>query len=129
MLYVADTHSLLWFLAEDSRLSEKAKEVFEKAEKDEAIIIIPTIVLVESLYIIEKKRAKSKFTDILEKIKIAKNFASIPLDLKIVEKIQNLTKLKEAHDKIIVASARLLDAKLITKDSEIIESNYVETVW
>jgi PIN domain nuclease of toxin-antitoxin system len=38
-------------------------------------------------------------------------------------------KLKEIHDRIIVASAKILNTKLITKDKEIKKSRIVETVW
>jgi PIN domain nuclease of toxin-antitoxin system len=37
--------------------------------------------------------------------------------------------LKELHDRIIVATAKILNAKLITKDRRIRESEIVETVW
>ena len=33
------------------------------------------------------------------------------------------------HDKIITATARILNAELITKDKEIKNSGYVKTVW
>ncbi|RLI85755.1 MAG: type II toxin-antitoxin system VapC family toxin, partial [Candidatus Altiarchaeales archaeon] len=33
------------------------------------------------------------------------------------------------HDRVIVATAKLLNAKLITKDEEIKESGLVEVVW
>ena len=45
MIFVADTHSFLWYLSEDSRLGKKAKSIFELAEKGEATIAVPTIVL------------------------------------------------------------------------------------
>ena len=51
MIYVTDTHSFLWYLSEDKRLSKNAKSVFDKAENDSAVIVIPTIVLAESLQI------------------------------------------------------------------------------
>ena len=38
-------------------------------------------------------------------------------------------KLKEPHDRIIVATAKLLNARLITKDKLIKKSGYVKTVW
>jgi len=38
-------------------------------------------------------------------------------------------KLKEMHDRIIVATAKLLNAVLITKDEEIIKSKIVKTIW
>jgi PIN domain nuclease of toxin-antitoxin system len=39
------------------------------------------------------------------------------------------TRLKELHDRIIVATAKILNAKLITKDRQIRDSGIVEIVW
>ncbi len=60
--YVADTHALLWYLTDDNRLSKAANGVFEETESGEHLIIIPTIVLVESLDVIEKKRVAHDLT-------------------------------------------------------------------
>jgi len=46
-----------------------------------------------------------------------------------VVKLLSEIMLKELHDRIIVATAKLLNAKLITKDKEIRESRIVEVVW
>jgi PIN domain nuclease of toxin-antitoxin system len=40
-----------------------------------------------------------------------------------------LKKIPELHDRIIVATSMLLDAKLITKDAKIAASKVVEVVW
>jgi predicted nuclease of predicted toxin-antitoxin system len=37
--------------------------------------------------------------------------------------------IKELHDKIIVSTAKFLNATLITKDKEIRDSNIVKTIW
>ncbi len=55
MIYVTDTHSFLWYLSEDKKLSKTAKSVFDEAEKGNATIVIPTIVLAESLHILDRK--------------------------------------------------------------------------
>lgn len=55
-MYVADTHPLMWFLTGDDRLGKKAKKIFIKADKGETSIVVPTIVLAESLFIAEKNR-------------------------------------------------------------------------
>jgi predicted nucleic acid-binding protein len=48
-IFVTDTHALLWYLTEDKQLGKKALKIFEKADKGEAEIIIPTTVLAEAL--------------------------------------------------------------------------------
>lgn len=42
--YVADTHSPIWFLSEDDRLSNRAEYLLSRAEAAEVEILIPTIV-------------------------------------------------------------------------------------
>ncbi len=37
---VADTHALIWYLEDSSRLSTAANEVFNKCDKDELLIYI-----------------------------------------------------------------------------------------
>jgi len=61
-------------------------------------------------------------------LKVAENFIPVPLTLEIVE---NLVKhpLLEIHDRIMVVTAKLLNASLITKDKEIMESKLVKTIW
>jgi len=45
MYYVTDTHSLIWYLTNDKRIGKKAYSMFNKADKREEIIVIPTIIL------------------------------------------------------------------------------------
>jgi PIN domain nuclease of toxin-antitoxin system len=47
---VIDSHALFWFLAKNPKLSKKAKQAIEDAEQ----IIVPSIVLMEMLFIFEK---------------------------------------------------------------------------
>lgn len=44
-------------------------------------------------------------------------------------KCHELIKIPELHDRIIVATAMLLDAKLITKDPIIAAIKEVEVIW
>ncbi|MDI6707566.1 MAG: PIN domain-containing protein [Candidatus Thermoplasmatota archaeon] len=129
MFYVTDTHPLLWYLTDDERLSSSAKEIFDRAEKGEETIIVPTIVLAESFYTTKKYHMDIKFREVLDRLETGWNYQPYPLDLEIIKAIQNLDKLPELHDKIIVATARKLEAKLITKDEKIASAQYVEIVW
>lgn len=54
--YVADTHSLIWYLEDSPRLSSGARECFDACDRGEVIINVPTICLVEIIYLQEKGR-------------------------------------------------------------------------
>lgn len=44
---VTDTHALLWFLGDSSKLSRAAFQALENAEQEGLAIYVPAIVLVE----------------------------------------------------------------------------------
>ncbi len=74
--YVTDTMALVLKL-EQRKLSPQAKQLFEQAEQNQAIIYVPALVLAEILYLSEKRRIEcnldsvkaylAKFASIIEK--------------------------------------------------------------
>lgn len=129
MAYVTDTHSLLWYLSEDARLSKKAKSIFDETEAGKTRIIIPIIVLAECMYVMEKERVQMKFRDMISRIENSRNYVIVPADLSIIKIAESLNSLPELHDRMIVATARLLNAELITRDAAIKNSGYVRIIW
>ena len=127
-MYVTDTHSFLWHLQHDEKLSREAGSIFEACDNESEVIIIPSIVLVESIYVCEKRKVDMKFQQILEKLKEASNYYVYPLDGDVTSECAKIS-MKEPHDRIIVATAKLLGAALITNDKKITESMLVKTVW
>jgi PIN domain nuclease of toxin-antitoxin system len=87
------------------------------------------IVLFECLYVCEKKRVDLEFRQIIEKIKSTLNYLVYPLDEEVILTCQDVKEITEPHDRIIVATAKLLNARLITKDEKIRNSKIVETIW
>ena len=128
-MYVTDAHGFLWFLSKDERLGKRALEISRACDKGKEIIVIPSIVLLECMYVCEKKRIGVEFREIIRKIQGTLNYPIYPLDEEIVLECQNVGEIAEAHDRIIVATTKLLNAKLITKDVSITNSNIVETLW
>jgi len=128
MKYVTDTHSLVWYLTEDPRLSNKALSVLASSE-NEGTIIVPAVVLAEIMFIARKGRVTISFDETLKKIEESDNFVIAPLDsdtLRIADKIEADL---EMHDKLIAATALYYEAPLITKDENLILSEVVTTVW
>ena len=126
MFYVADTHAWVFYLL--NKLPAKANNAFKSVEKGESIMFVPTIALAECIYLIEGKKIDLNLKELFIKFETGGNFVPVSLDFEIIKEISKI-KLEELHDRIIVATAKLLDAKLITKDSDIKDSKLVETVW
>jgi len=70
-----------------------------------------------------------KFREILDKITNSSNYEVYDLNLNIILKLEELNKIRELHDRIIIATAVLTDSEIMTRDKNIRESNYVRVVW
>ena len=126
MFYVTNTHPLIWYLAE--KLPKSVDAAFKASENGDCVIFVPTIVLAECYYLIEDERIQLNFNNILTKIEESSNFLIVPFNLDILKMFTKIN-IKELHDKIIVSTAKFLNATLITKDRDIRDSKIVETLW
>ena len=130
--YVADTHSLLWYMSNSPALGSSARKVFDKAEEGNAVILISAISLIEIIYLAEKKKISSeKLQTLINKIKSSINYVIVPVTFEIAVTIQEIKreKISDMPDRIIVATAISSNCKLITKDEAIRTSHIIETLW
>jgi len=125
-MFVVDTHALVGYLL--NKLPKKADDVFQESERGEFVIFVPTIVLAELNYLIKDERIKVDFNGLIEKIESSDNFISVPLNLELIKLLPKV-QIKEIHDQIIVATAKYLNCKLVTKDEDIKKSRQVDVVW
>ena len=123
MEIVIDSHTLFWFLTNNPKLSRKAKRLIEESDK----AIIPSIVLMEILYLLEKNNLSYKFIEFLSELKI-RNYLVYPLDLRVISQTLTINLELEMHDRIIIATAQIFSAPLISKDSQI-KKFYSKTIW
>ena len=128
MDFVTDTHTLIWYFTEDSRLSRKAFDAFEGTVKD-GTVIVPAVVLAEIMFIAKKGRVTLTFEDTLKKVEGYENFDIAPLDAEILKIADRIEPDLEMHDKLIVATALYYEAALITKDDMIGKSGIVPAIW
>lgn len=129
MNFVTDTHPLIWWFIEYPRLSPKISEIFEKCEKGEVIICVPSIVIAESLSIFDKNRVSFDFNKLLKRINESDNFVIIALDYPILQTMVDLKEISELHDKIIVSTVKHLNLLIITTDAVIQNLSQVKTIW
>jgi len=50
-----DTHALIWWFTDRPKISAKAAEIFERCEKGESVLFVPSIVIAEALSIFDLK--------------------------------------------------------------------------
>jgi len=124
MKVIVDTHALFWALAEDTKsLTPAALQIINDSES----LIIPTIVLLELLGLLEKKQKMSYFDKFIKNIPNSK-YVIVPLDIAVLKETRLLKDKLELHDRVIVATAKLLKLSLITKDEQITDV-YKKVIW
>lgn len=133
-IYGIDSVALLSYFA--NTLGKQGDDLFTRAESNEIQMLIPSIVIGESIYTILKNRNIFGITIPKEKVNyILEVLYQSPIFV-IKELSRNgwpyflKSKIKGLHDRMIVATCLQNDVEfLITKDSEILESNEINTLW
>jgi PIN domain nuclease of toxin-antitoxin system len=129
MNFVTDTHALLWWFTDSPKIGPKASAIYDRCERGEVIIFIPTIVIAEAFSIFDKRRLSFDFKKLFKRIHDSENFVLVALDYPILQKMVDLKNIPELHDKIVVSTAKYLSLPVITKDQVIQELSGVETIW
>ena len=129
---VADTHTILWYMAADPRLSRRAKEAMEEAIDGGDPILIPTICIVEATYLVEKNRIQAQALARLENaVGSPDSFIQpVPLTIEIAVALKEIPRnsVPDMPDRIIAATALALGLPLVTHDGKIRASG-IETIW
>lgn len=131
-MIILDTHVLLWWVNDPSKLSKRVQNVIT-TEKHEGVILVSSITVWEIYMLIRKKRLQLTMdTDSwLEAVESLPYIQCIPVDNKIAAK--SVTLPGEFHsdpaDRIIVATAREKGIPLITADERIRKYSSVQSVW
>lgn len=130
---VTDTHSLVWYLFASPALSAAAKSYMDQVAASGGHIFIPTISLVEIIYLEEKGRLG---TNVLPRINSAIRMPNGVL--KITElshqaaiSLSQISRsiVADMPDRIISATALHLNLPLITKDGNIRKLTNIQTIW
>ncbi len=126
--YVTDTMGLVLRI-EKRKLGSMARIVFDAAEAGKATVYVPGMVFAEILYLSEKRRIGLSLQDIADHLKRFPNYKEFPMSFAVIQATAAIDDIPELHDRLIAATARLLNLPLITNDPIIQASVFLHTVW
>ncbi|AUA56636.1 Ribonuclease VapC22 [Achromobacter spanius] len=131
-MIVLDTHALVWWIAEDSQLSRRAREVIE-AEMQGGEILVSAISAWEVAMLAKAGRLALNMDAMawLDTVAQVPTVRFVPVDVRISVHSVDLPGEfhKDPADRIIVATARQYSAPLVSADLKIRDYSHVHTVW
>jgi PIN domain nuclease of toxin-antitoxin system len=129
---VVDTHAIVWYLANDSRLSLRAADALDLATATGDAIHVPSICLVELTYLVEKGRlpsvARERLIRALDDPETPCRLA--PLDRAVADAVGFIDRISvpDLPDRVVTATAIALQVPLISRDGRI-RASIVQTIW
>jgi PIN domain nuclease of toxin-antitoxin system len=129
---VADTHAAVWYLLNSKSLSATAQRAMDEAVAAGDPVYIPSISLVEVVYLVEKGKLPAVVLDRLTSAlsEPDSGFVIAPLNLSVALTIMQISRdtVPDMPDRIIAATALDLGIHLVTRDAEILKTG-IETIW
>jgi PIN domain nuclease of toxin-antitoxin system len=128
---VTDTHALVFHAAGGGKLGLRAAAFFNRCERREAILYVPTVVMWECSLLARVSRINLRRTVRAFFDDLFSNPAYQPLDVTAdtVFVADELRFTRDPFDALICASAQTVGLPLITRDSDIRGSGTVKVIW
>jgi PIN domain nuclease of toxin-antitoxin system len=129
---VADTHTVLWYLFGDARLSAAAKAFIDDAASNGSKVAVSSISLVEVVYLVEKGRVLSTaYIDMVGALKeTGRVFEEAPVSLAVVEAMRQVSReeVPDMPDRIVAATGIYFGVPVISRDRRIRAAS-LKTIW
>jgi len=131
MIYVTDTHALVYYASEKwNKLGSRARKIYKAADDEKAVIHVPVVCLWEVVLLMEAGRVRlsPSFPEWCRSLERKPTFIIEPLDWMDVDEAR-AAGYDDPFDRLIVGTARRLKLPLLSKDERISESGLVEVIW
>ncbi len=128
---VTDTHPLLFHAAGGRGLGARAAAFFDRCERQDALVYVPTVVIWECSLLARAARIDLRRTVRAFFEDLFSNPAYQPIDLtpEDVFLADELRFNRDPFDALIAACARHVDLPLVTRDGDIRASGAVRVIW
>jgi len=125
MKALLDTHVVLWWLGPSSRLSPAQREVLAAARAEEPLLVSDiSLWEIATLHSLGRIRLKLPLREWLEKATAAPLVRRLGISPAVAAEVATLpdTFHRDPADRILVATARVFGATLLTQDERILEA-------
>lgn len=128
---VLDTHILLWWMDGAEKLSREQRRFLSKVDEDSpALVADITLWEIATLLELNRIRLSLPLREWLDRATAPPRVECVPITPAVASEVASLPASfhRDPADRIIVATARVHGARLLTRDERIIDAGLVETV-
>jgi PIN domain nuclease of toxin-antitoxin system len=128
---VLDTHAWVWWLSKPEKLSRRQRSAIERARKPASVSLLLSVISgweVALLVQAGRLRLPVPLEAWLQQAMSVPGLEVVPLSVPVIATAAQLTALRDPADMLIVATARLHGARLVTSDVRIGDSGTVQVV-
>jgi|SRR4030042_3732256 PIN domain nuclease of toxin-antitoxin system len=128
MIYIVDTHILIWFLDKNKRLKQQHHQLLIDKNNN---FVFPAIVLAEIKHLISRKRIDIDYNGLIEQLSESANCIIYPIDEDVIEQMPEGL---DIHDALIVATGLVYknilneEVKILSEDEDIIKAGILPVV-
>lgn len=131
-MILLDTNALVWWISDPEHLSKKAQRLITREKRTNGITA-SSISIWEVCLLVKKERLRLSM-DVgtwIETIEQLPFLQFVPVDTRIAQLSVDLPEPFHADpaDRMIVATARILGATLVTSDRKMLHYPHVQAVW
>ena len=127
--FLLDTVAIVRHFSGQGKIGKKAAHILKTLdETDDNLLIISIISLMEIMYLAEKNRIDINLQETLDIIELSAKYTIIDLTPKILTVAETID-FHELHDRLILATAKWLEIKIISSDSKFSQVEGIEVIW
>lgn len=131
-MVTVDTHIIIWEALDPAKLSKKARMEFDEANASDGVIFCD-ISLWEISMLMAKKRIELEvpYLEFMDLLRTTRNYIFQSITPEIADLSTNLSQEIDSDpaDRIIAATAMVLNSPLITADKNLRSSKRINTIW
>jgi PIN domain nuclease of toxin-antitoxin system len=129
---LADSHAIVWQSRRSPHLSNNAANALLEAEETDGVVV-SVASLIDLWYVTQTTKGVSDadLTHLREQITSSPELSLHPIDEEVVDATTSIPRdaLGDPWDRFIVATAKVLEVPLVTRDAAIRDSQLVPTIW
>ncbi len=132
MRVVADSHAIVWYVQGSKRLSERANEALAGAEAERSLVV-SVATLIDLWYVSQTTESvtREQFGALRYHLGSSEAVVLEPVTAAIADATTTIPRasVPDPWDRLIMATAISLQVPLVTRDSAVRASGFVETIW